>query len=59
MEKQEKSSSPAEGEKTYILTESRNKGVQIDWEKQNIEEPFPEKTGVHQFRAELKDVRIF
>ena len=45
------------GEKKLIsLTESRTKGVQIDWEKQNIEEPFPEKTGVHQFRAELKDV---
>ncbi|MEC8421185.1 MAG: methionine synthase [Verrucomicrobiota bacterium] len=42
--------------KLLSLNESRRKGVQIDWKKEKIEEPFPEKLGVHQFRSELKEV---
>ena len=42
--------------KLLSLSESRSRGVHIDWEKQKIEEPFHEKLGVHNFRAELKEV---
>ena len=42
--------------KLLSLTESRSNGVHIDWEKQEIDEPFHEKLGVHNFRAELKEV---
>ncbi len=42
--------------KLLSLTESRSNGVHIDWEKQEIDEPFNEKLGVHNFRAELKEV---
>ena len=38
------------------LDQSRNNGVQIDWNKEKVEEPFPEKLGVHRFRSELKEV---
>lgn len=42
--------------KLLSLSESRSNGVHIDWEKQEIDEPFHEKLGVHNFRAELKEV---
>ena len=45
------------GEKKLTsLSESRTKGVDIDWKTQNIEEPFAEKLGVHSFKSELKEV---
>jgi 5-methyltetrahydrofolate--homocysteine methyltransferase len=45
------------GERKLVsLAESRTKGVEIDWEKEKIETPFPEKLGVHQFKSELKEV---
>ena len=45
------------GERKLLpLTESRTKGVEIDWEKQKIDQPFPEKLGVHSFRSELREV---
>ena len=45
------------GERKLVsLAESRTKGVEIDWEKEKIETPFPEKLGVHQFKSDLKEV---
>ena len=45
------------GERKLVsLTESRSKGVDIDWKNLEIDEPFPEKLGVHNFRADLKEV---
>ena len=45
------------GERKLVsLTESRTKGVRIDWEKEKIETPFPEKLGVHQFKSDLNEV---
>ena len=45
------------GERKLVsLTESRTKGVDIDWKNLEIDEPFPEKLGVHNFRADLKEV---
>ena len=59
LEKQEKIriKHQQKGERKLVsLTESRSKGVDIDWKKQEIDEPFPEKLGVHNFRADLKEV---
>ena len=59
LEKQEKiriKHQQKEKEKLVSLTESRTKGVDIDWKNLEIDEPFPEKLGVHNFRADLKEV---
>ncbi len=59
LEKQEKIriKHQQKGERKLVsLTESRSKGVNIDWKKQEIDEPFTEKLGVHNFRADLKEV---
>ncbi len=59
LEKQEKIriKHQQKGERKLLsLTESRSNGVHIDWEKQEIDEPFHEKLGIHNFRAELKEV---
>ena len=45
------------GEKKLVsLLDSRKKGPSIDWENQEIAQPFPEKLGVHSFTAELDEV---
>lgn len=45
------------GERKLVsLSESRAKGVDIDWDKQKIDEPYTEKLGVNNFRSELKEV---
>ena len=45
------------GEKKLTpLAESRKKGVQIDWAKEKIEEPFLDKLGVHYFTSDLEEV---
>ena len=59
LEKQEKIriKHQQKGERKLVsLTESRSKGVDIDWKNLEIDEPFPEKLGVHNFRADLKEV---
>ena len=59
LEKQEKIriKHQQKGERKLVsLTESRTKGVDIDWKNLEIDEPFPEKLGVHNFRADLKEV---
>ncbi|MEC7800534.1 MAG: methionine synthase [Verrucomicrobiota bacterium] len=59
LEKQEKIriKHQQKGERKLVsLTESRSKGVDIDWKNLEIDEPFPEKLGVHDFRADLKEV---
>ena len=59
LEKQEKIriKHQQKGERKLVsLTESRTKGVDIDWKNIEIDEPFPEKLGVHNFRADLKEV---
>ena len=59
LEKQEKIriKHQQKGERKLVsLIESRSKGVDIDWKNLEIDEPFPEKLGVHNFRADLKEV---
>ena len=59
LEKQEKIriKHQKKGERKLVsLTESRTKGVDIDWKNLEIDEPFPEKLGVHNFRADLNEV---
>ena len=45
------------GERKLVsLLDSRTKGPIIDWGKQEIAQPFPEKLGVHSFQADLEEV---
>lgn len=45
--------------KLTSLVEARTKGVRIDWKKDRIEKPFPDKLGVHSFDASLGEVLPF
>lgn len=42
--------------KLVSLLDSRTKGPIIDWGKQEIAQPFPDKLGVHSFQADLEEV---
>ena len=41
------------------LADSRAKGISFDWNEQEIAEPLPERLGLSQIKAELKEVLQF